>query len=53
MHLLLGPHLPHMGVPRLGIKSELQLRTYAEATAMPDPSLALPPTPQLTAMPDP
>ena len=34
----LGPHLRHMGVPRLGVKSELQLLVYATATAMWDPS---------------
>ena len=36
--VLLGPHLQHMEVPRLGIKSELQLPAYTTATAMPDPS---------------
>ena len=45
----LGPHLPHMEVPRLGVEWELQL--LASATATPD--LKLHPTPQLTAMPDP
>ena len=35
----LGPRLRHMEVPRLGIKSELQLTAYATATAMQDPSL--------------
>ena len=34
----LGPHLRHMEVPRLGVKSELQLPTTATVTAMPDPS---------------
>ena len=34
----LGPHLWHMKVPRLGVKSELQLPAYAEATATQDPS---------------
>ena len=34
--LLLGPHLQHMEVPRLGVKSELQLPAYVIATAMPD-----------------
>ena len=29
----LGPHLWHMEVPRLGVKSELQLPAYATATA--------------------
>ena len=35
---LLGPHLWHMEVPKLGVKSELQLPAYTTATAMPDPS---------------
>ena len=35
---LLGPHLRHMEVPRLGVQLELQLPAYARATAMPDPS---------------
>ena len=30
----LGPHLWHMEIPRLGVKSELQLLAYAIATAM-------------------
>ena len=34
----LGPHLQHMEVPRLGVKSELQLLAYATATATADPS---------------
>ena len=34
----LGPHLQHMEVPRLEVKSELQLLAYATATAMRDPS---------------
>ena len=33
-----GPHLQHMEVPRLGVKSELQLPAYTTATAMQDPS---------------
>ena len=33
--LLLGPHLQHVKVPRLGVESELQLPAYAAAT--PDP----------------
>ena len=37
--LFLGPHLQHMEVPRLGIKSELQLPDYTTATAMADLSL--------------
>ena len=32
----LGPHLQHTEAPRLGVKSELQLPAYAEATATPD-----------------
>ena len=32
----LGPYQQHMEVPRLGVKSELQLPAYATATAMPD-----------------
>ena len=35
--VFLGPHLQHMEVPRLGVKSELQLPAYASATAMLDP----------------
>ena len=31
--IFLGPHLWYMEVPRLGVKSELQLPTYATATA--------------------
>ena len=34
----LGPHLWHMEVPRLGVKSELQLPAYATAAATWDPS---------------
>ena len=37
--LFLGLHVQHMGVPGLGVKSELQLLAYATATATPDPSL--------------
>ena len=36
--LFLGPHPWHLEVPRLGVKLELQLPTYATATAMLDPS---------------
>ena len=46
---ILGPHLWHVEVPRLGVESELQLLAYAIATATLDP----PPTPQLAAIPDP
>ena len=34
----LGLPLWHMEVPRLGVKSELQLPAYATVTATPDPS---------------
>ena len=34
----LEPHLQHMEVLRLGVKSELRLSDYATATATPDPS---------------
>ena len=36
---LLGPHVQRMEVPRLGIKSELQLLAYTTAIATPDLSL--------------
>jgi len=36
--VFLGWHLQHMEVPRLGVQSELQPRTYARATATPDAS---------------
>ena len=48
----LGSHLWHMEVPRLGVKSELQLPAYTTATATPDLS-RLRSAPQLTAMLDP
>ena len=32
----LGPHLQHMEVPRLGVKSELQVSAYTTATATSD-----------------
>ena len=32
---LLGPHLQYMEVPRLGVKSELQLLTYATGSELP------------------
>ena len=38
--VLLGLHRQHMEVPRLRIKSELQLPTYTTATTMKDPSHA-------------
>ena len=31
--LLLGPHLQHMEVPRLGVELELQLQAYTTTTA--------------------
>ena len=34
---VLWPHLWYMEIPRLGVKSELQLPAYATATATPDP----------------
>ena len=34
----LGPHLQHMEIPKLAVKSELQLPAYATATAQRDPS---------------
>ena len=34
--VFLGLQVWHMEVPRLGVKSELQLPTYTTATAMPD-----------------
>ena len=37
--LFLRPHPWHMEVPRLGVKSELQLPAYTTATATPDPRL--------------
>ena len=36
--IVLGRHLRHMEVPRLGVESELQLLPYTTATATPDPS---------------
>ena len=38
LFFFLGPHVKHMEVPRLGVKSQLQLPAYATAKAMPDPS---------------
>ena len=32
----LGPHLPHMEIPRLGVESKLQLLAYNTATATQD-----------------
>ena len=41
-----------MEVPRLGVKSELQLLAYATATATPDLDHICDSTPQLMATPD-
>ena len=38
LFIFAGPHLWHKEVPRLGVKSELQLLAYTTATAMQDPS---------------
>ena len=38
LFFFLGPHPQHVGVPGLGVESELQLPAYATATAMQDPS---------------
>ena len=38
LFVFLGPHLRHMGVPRLGVQLELLLPAYATATATQDPS---------------
>ena len=46
--LFLGLYLRHMGVPRLGVASELQLTAYITATAMWD----LQTPPQLMAVLD-
>ena len=45
-----GLQVRHMDVLRLGVESEIQL--LAIATATPDPSCHLQPTPQLETMPD-
>ena len=50
--VFLGLYPRHLGVLRLGVKSELHVLAYATATAMPDPS-HMRPAPQLTAMPNP
>jgi len=49
----LGPYLWHIEVPRLGVKSELQLLAYATAHSNARSKLSLQPTPQLMAMLDP
>ena len=48
----LGLHKWHMEVPRLGVKSELQLPAYTTATATLDLSCIWDLLPQLAAMPD-
>ena len=50
----LGPYPWHMEVPRLGVKSELEMPAYATATPMLDPShICDLHQPQLTATLDP
>ena len=44
--VFLGQHLWHMKVPRLGVKSEIQLLAYTTATAIAGSQLHLQPTPQ-------
>ena len=51
--VFLGLHPRHMEVPRLGVRSELQLPACATATATRALSRSLQPTPQFMAMPDP
>ena len=41
LFVLLGPHLWHLEVPRLGVQSELQPPAYATATARTDSKLHL------------
>ena len=36
IYVILGPHLQHVEVPRLGVASELQVPAYTTATATPD-----------------
>ena len=48
LFVVLGPHLQHMEVPRLGVELELQLVATATATATWDLGCK-----QLMAMPDP
>ena len=38
---ILGLHLQHMKVPRLGFELELQLQAYTTATATQDPSTSV------------
>ena len=39
-YFVLGPHLQHMEIPRLGVKSKLQLPAYTTATATATPDLS-------------
>jgi len=48
---ILGLHLWHMEVPRLGAELELQLHHHSHSKVGSEP--CLPPTPQPPAMPDP
>ena len=49
----LGPHPQHMDVPRLGVKSELQLQAYATAVATWDLSQSATYTAAYGNVPDP
>ena len=49
----LGPHSPHMEVPRLGVDLEPRLLACATATSNIRSKLHLRPAPQFTATPDP
>ena len=51
--LFLGPHLQHIEVPRLGVKSELQLPAYTTQPQHPGSEPSLRHTPQFTGMLDP
>ena len=51
--VFLGPHLRHIKVPWIGVKSELKLLAYTTATATPRSEPGLRPTPELTSMVDP
>ena len=47
---VLGPHLQHMEVPKLGVPSELQRLAYSSATDNARSKPCLQTTPQLMAM---
>ena len=51
--LFLGLHLQHVEVPRLGVRSELQMPAYTTVISNARPELRLSPTPQLMEMLDP